>query len=295
MSVASRLKAWIALLRPHQYTKNALIFVPMVFAQRWDLIEKVVEAFVLWSLMASAVYAFNDARDALSDRAHPTKRRRPVAAGLISPSQAYVAAFFLGVGSLTGAFVLNVTFGTLLLAYLLNNLFYTFWLKRFPLWDVFSITGGFLLRTYGGAIGGAIPISVYLFMTVFFLSLFLALGKRRHEILLLGGPGSEAQTVRKSLRGYSVYYLDQLMNISATLTLVVYILYLMHATFGWMLATLPIVVMGLFRYYHLTHNYGAGEPSRDLFADPLLVSLGIAYGFLAVLEMSGFPTPDKWW
>lgn len=283
------LKAWFTLLRPYQYTKNFLLFAPVVFAKRWDLLEESFWAFWVWCLGSSAIYALNDAKDAPQDRIHPTKKNRPVAAGLISPRQAYIGAAALAVLAIGGAIGLRPLFALLLLLYMANNLLYTFWLKRLALWDVFSIAAGFLLRVYGGAALGNIPISAYLFMTVFFLSLFLALGKRRHELLLL--PSEQATQSRRSLSGYSVYYLDQLMGISATLTLTVYILYLMHAPFRWLLMSLPVVVMGIFRYYHLTHNKGAGEPSRDLFADPLLLGLGAAYGILALLEMLEVPFP----
>ncbi len=283
------LSAWIRLLRPHQYTKNALIFVPALFAKAWPSLPVVGVGFLLWSIAASALYMVNDAHDAPLDRHHPEKKSRPIAAGLISPTQAYLAAAFLGLGTLGGSFLLSPLWGGLLLLYGLNTLLYTFWLKNLPLWDIFSIAAGFLLRIYGGAVLAEVPVSTYLFMTVFFLSLFLALGKRRQERLLV--ESGEASQGRLSLRGYSVYYLDQLMVISATLTLTVYILYLMHGPFRWLLGTLPVVVMGIFRYYHLTHQAQRGEPSRDLFADPLLLLLGGIYGILAILEMTGVPFP----
>ncbi|MCS6790975.1 MAG: UbiA prenyltransferase family protein [Bacteroidia bacterium] len=284
--MAHILVAWIYLLRPHQYTKNTFLFVPLLFARRWDRLEEAVAGFLLWCLGASAVYAFNDARDAPSDRFHPTKKHRPVAAGIISERAAYLTALILFSGALTGAFYLSQTFGITLALYLLNNLLYTLFLKRIVLLDVFSIAIGFLLRIYGGGAIGEVPISIYLFMTVFFLSLFLALGKRRHEILLLE---EDATKARHSLKGYSVYYLDQLMNISATLTLAVYSLYLTTNNFTWLLFTLPIVVLGIFRYYHLTHNRSAGEPSRDLFADKFLLGIGGLYMIIVLMEMLQIP------
>lgn len=283
------LAAWIKLLRPHQYTKNALILVPAFFAKAWPSLPVVGVGFLLWSVGASALYMVNDAYDAPLDRHHPQKKSRPIAAGLISPTQAYLVAAFLGLGTLGGSFLLSPLWSVLILLYGLNTLLYTFWLKNLPLWDIFSIAAGFLLRIYGGAVLAQVPVSTYLFMTVFFLSLFLALGKRRQERLLV--QSGEASQGRRSLRGYSVYYLDQLMVISATLTLTVYILYLMHSPFRWLLGSLPVVVMGIFRYYHLTHQAQGGEPSRDLFADPLLLFLGGVYGVLAVLEMAGVPFP----
>ncbi|MCX8113313.1 MAG: UbiA prenyltransferase family protein [Bacteroidia bacterium] len=288
MSASRRILSWIQLLRPHQYVKNGLIFVPMVFARRWELWDETSLGFGLFCMAASAVYAVNDAWDAEADRKHPEKRYRPVASGMISPLTAYLTALLLLVLSLSSAFGMQATFGIVLTLYFLNNLAYTFWLKRLALWDVFSISAGFFMRIYAGASIGHIVVSEYLFMAVFFLSLFFALGKRRYELILQ--PSEEIATQsRKSLRGYSVYYLDQLMSISATLTLVVYVLYIVHGQFTWLLGTLPVVVMGIFRYYYLTHIRNAGEPSRELLTDPMLLGLGGIYAVLTILEMIKFP------
>ncbi|MCS7297646.1 MAG: UbiA prenyltransferase family protein [Bacteroidia bacterium] len=280
---------WIRLLRPQQYVKNFFILPPMIFARRWDVVEETAIGFGLYCLTSSAVYAFNDAYDAPADRCHPYKRFRPIASGAIAPHSALAVAAFLAVGSILGGFLLKPLFAMILFLYLLNNLLYTLWLKRIALLDVFSIAAGFILRIYGGAVIGSIPVSTYLFMTVFFLSTFLAFGKRRHELLIVSP--KEAPLNRKSLRLYSVYYLDQVMNISATLTLVVYVLYLMQNAFMWLLGTLPIVVMGLFRYYHLTHNKQGGEPTQELLTDRFLLVLGGLYGMLAMLEMMNVPFP----
>ncbi|MDW8416671.1 MAG: UbiA prenyltransferase family protein [Bacteroidia bacterium] len=289
MSHASRLLAWVRLLRPSHYVKNVLIFSPMVFGREWQVWVETLGGFGLFCLMASAVYALNDARDAEADRHHPEKRHRPIASGAITPATALLAGGALAALSIVAGFFLKASFGGVLVLYLLNNLLYTFWLKRLALWDAFSIAGGFLLRVYGGAAIGEIWVSGYLFMTVFFLSLFLAFGKRRYELLLL--PGENLKKARHALHGYSVYYLDQLINISATLTLVVYVLYLMQGHFTWLMATLPVVVMGIFRYYHLTHNLQVGEPSRDLLTDPLILAMGGIFSLLSLLETLGVPVP----
>ncbi len=284
MSVAHRVKAWILLLRPHQYTKNVLIFVPFLFGKAWLAWGQVTVTFVAWCLMASAIYALNDAKDAPEDRNHPYKRHRPIAAGILSPTTGYLTALILsGLAMLMASFV-NLPTLLLLLFYAANNLIYTFYLKRVQLLDVFSIAAGFVLRVYGGGAAGNIPVSPYLFMTVFFLSLYLAFGKRRHEILLEEKKGG---SFRQVLRRYSVYYLDQLMVICATMTLVVYVQYLLEGHYKWLVWSLPLVVLGLFRYYHLTHNLSAGEPSRDLFADLFILGVGALYAILVALELIG--------
>jgi decaprenyl-phosphate phosphoribosyltransferase len=284
MSIAYRLKAWILLLRPHQYTKNVLIFVPFLFGKAWEAWGSFTATFLAWCLMASAIYALNDVRDAEEDRHHPHKRHRPIAAGILSPTTGYLTALALSLAAILIAFFVNLLTLSLLLLYAINNLLYTFYLKRIQLLDVFSIAAGFVLRVYGGAAAGGIPVSPYLFMTVFFLSLYLAFGKRRHELLLTE---KKEPDFRQVLRRYSVYYLDQLMVISATMTLVVYVQYLLEGHYRWLLWTLPLVVLGLFRYYHLTHNLLAGEPSRDLFADPFLLVVGALYGVFVGLELMG--------
>lgn len=272
--------AWIKLLRPQQHTKNVLVFVPFVFAKAWSEWDSAFLIFLAWCLMASAVYAFNDAQDAEADRQHPTKRFRPIASGALSKTVGYVTALILGLIALGLGYHVGLVSLAFLLGYLLNNLLYSWRLKRIQLLDVFSVAVGFVLRVYGGASAVRVAVSPYLFMTVFFLSLYLALGKRRHELLL-----SEGQTAFRSvLERYSIYYLDQLMVISATMTLVVYTQYLLEGSFRWLLWTLPLVVLGIFRYYHLTHNLAAGEPSRDLFSDLFLLGVGALYGLLVLLE-----------
>lgn len=289
MSIRTWLVAWVKLLRPQEYVKNVLVFTPMFFGRRWELWAETLEGFVIFCIAASSVYALNDASDALRDRLHPIKKNRPVASGVISRPAAYMTAFLLGSLSLLSGFSLAASYGFFLLLYLANNVLYNLLLRRLPLWDVFSISAGFLLRIYAGAAIGDIPVSGYLFLTVFFLSLFLAFGKRRYERLLLGDTATSS--TRKSLEGYSVYYLDQLMNISATLTLTLYGQYLLQGNFTWLMGTLPIVVMGIFRYYHLTHQKNAGEPTRELLSDPLLLGLGALYALFAAMEMQGVPFP----
>lgn len=289
MSIRTWLVAWVKLLRPQEYVKNVLVFTPMFFGRRWELWAEMLEGFVIFCIAASSVYALNDASDALRDRLHPIKKNRPVASGVISRPAAYMTAFLLGSLSLLSGFSLAASYGFFLLLYLANNVLYNLLLRRLPLWDVFSISAGFLLRIYAGAAIGDIPVSGYLFLTVFFLSLFLAFGKRRYERLLLGDTATSS--TRKSLEGYPVYYLDQLMNISATLTLTLYGQYLLQGNFTWLMGTLPIVVMGIFRYYHLTHQKNAGEPTRELLSDPLLLGLGALYALFAAMEMQGVPFP----
>ncbi len=273
--------AWLRLLRPQQYTKNVLVLVPFVFAKAWSEWSAALLNFIAWCLMASAIYAFNDTRDAEADRQHPTKRFRPIASGALSKGVGYATTLLFGLIALGLGYRLGIGPLAFLLGYLVNNLLYSWRLKRIQLLDVFSVATGFVLRIHGGASAVQVAVSPYLFMTVFFLSLYLALGKRRYERLLM----EEQTNFRAVLERYSVYYLDQLMVISATMTLVVYTQYLLEGQFRWLIWTLPLVVLGIFRYYHITHNLSAGEPSRELFSDLFLLGLGAAYGVLVLLEV----------
>ncbi len=240
-------------------------------------------AFLSFSLLSSAVYVFNDLKDLERDRLHPVKRKRPLPSGEVSVPSAILIGAFLLILSLTSGYFLGWTFLLVLGAYALNNLLYTLYLKNYQLFDIFSIALGFVLRVYAGAVAIDVPVSTYLFLTIFFLALFLAIGKRRYELLLLGEDGKNH---RRVLRHYSVYYLDQLMNISATLTLVVYTLYTLEVSRRGMVFTVPIVVFGLFRYYHITHNLNRGEPSDDLLSDPLILLSALSYALvLAVVVL----------
>ena len=277
--MGGRVRDFVTLLRPHQWVKNLLVFIPLGFGyppERWGAhLLPAVLAFLAFCLTASSVYILNDVADRDVDRLHPVKSRRPIARGAVPVEQAVLLAAFLLVAGMSLAEAVSGRLLGVVLLYFANNLLYTFWLRNIPLLDVFSVAAGFLLRVYAGAVAVAVPVSVYLFLTVFFLALFFALGKRRHELLLLP---DQASRHRKALRMYTVYYLDQLMLISATLALVVYTLYTIQHAHPGMVYTVPVAVFGIFRYYHLTHNLNRGEPSDDLLADPWILAAGAVYG-----------------
>ncbi|NPB03547.1 MAG: decaprenyl-phosphate phosphoribosyltransferase [Thermotogae bacterium] len=288
----------LRLLRLHQWVKNVLVFVPFLFAARsteWLLtnIWNALIAFLAFCVVSSAIYIFNDIRDLERDKEHPIKRFRPLPSGKVDIRFAISVGVTLLLLALVLSWPLGWMFGGVILLYVLNNIAYTLFLKRLQLFDVFSISIGFVLRVVAGAVAVGVPVSIYLFLTVFFLALFLAIGKRRYELLLLGKKGS---VHRDSLRYYSIYYLDQIMNISATLTLVVYTLYTIEKRDMVMVLTVPVVVFGIFRYYHITHNLRKGEPSDDLLSDPYILLSGLIYVLIILLsflklDLSFF----RWW
>jgi len=251
-------------LRPRQWTKNLLLFAGILFAAklgdptRWVA---AVAAFVAYCAASSAAYLVNDVRDAESDRLHPVKRARPIARGELSPQVALALAAALGPLSLA-----------CLAAFVGLQAAYSLGLKAFELVDVLAIAGLFVLRASAGAIAVDVRISDWLLLCTFLLALFLALGKRRAEL------GLEGVRVRTSLDGYSVALVDQLLGIVAAATIAAYTGYALaaHDT-RWLVATVPLVVYGLFRYLLLLHRRGLGEEPETLLVEdlPLLVTVAV--------------------
>ncbi|MGQ9863977.1 MAG: UbiA prenyltransferase family protein [Bacteroidia bacterium] len=279
MSATAYLRAYIKLLRPAHYTKNLLIFVPMVFARQWDSVVGYGIGFVSFCFLSSAIYVLNDIWDREADRKHPYKKYRPIAAGVIAPTEATGVAMGLLLASAAAGLYVGKHFWLFQAAYILNNLLYSWKLKHVQLLDVFSIAAGFVIRVFAGGAIASVPISAYLYLTVLFLSLYFALGKRRYELQI-----TEGATTRKVLHSYSVYYLDQLMVIAATLTLGVYAHYVIQSELSHLVWTVPVVVFGIFRYYHLTHNMGQGEPTRELLNDPYILGAGLVYVGIVLIE-----------
>ena len=278
-------------MRPRQWVKNGVVLAPLVFAQQVDRLSslvRVLAALALFSLLASAIYLFNDLLDRERDRVHPTKRLRPIAAGTLSPVAAAVAAFVLAGGSLGLSLWLGRRFGGVMLAYLVLQLLYSLWLKHLVLLDVFAIAAGFVLRVVAGAVVIAVPISNWLYLCTLLLALFLACAKRRGELLAFseGDPSHH----RRSLAHYSVGLLDQMIGILAACTILAYSLYTLsaetQAKFGTdaLKYTIPFVIFGQFRYLYLVHQRSQGEsPEKVLMTDlPLLVDIGL---FLLVVVL----------
>jgi len=263
-----------AALRPKQWTKNAFVLVGTLFGHRWssDEIGTALLAFVVFCFASSAVYVYNDWIDRDADRRHPTKRHRPIAAGRIGgPGAAVIGLACAGVAYLLAA-TLGPTMVFLVSAYIGLNVAYAVWLKHVVIADVFAIAGGFQLRLFAGTLGLGIPPSQWLLLCGFALTLLLALGKRRGELLAEG----QGEETRRVLGYYSESMLDQLLAVCATLVLAAYGLYTIspdtaaeHGAID-LPYTIPIVTYGVFRYLFILRNprvAGDGDPSRVLFAD----------------------------
>ncbi len=286
-----RLRDWLRLLRPAQWTKNAVVLAAFFFAYwdrsqpgavTWRDLAVVLPAALLFSLVSSGVYIINDLRDVEADRVHPVKRHRPIAAGRIGGGPAAVIAGVLLIGALAAAHLLRQEFGTVLCVYVLIQLAYTGFLKRVALLDILLIAFGFVLRALAGAVAlPGIAISPWLLLCTFLLAVFLALCKRRHEKRLLEGDAGDLH--RPSLQGYSVQLLDQLIATTAGATIVSYAIYTLWPQtvdkFGTRALgfTIPYVMFGIFRYLYLVYSREeGGRPERTLLTDgPLLATIAL--------------------
>ena len=277
----------LRLLRVKQWTKNVVVFAAFVFAlgdrnqslDAWEL-WKVCLAAVAFSLVSSAVYIFNDWRDAPQDRLHPIKCRRPLAAGTIQPGAAFLLAGVLLGAGLGGAWRLGSQLMAVLGAYLALQVAYTLKLKHIPLVDVMVISLGFVLRALAGAVVIQVVISPWLLLCAMLLALFLGLCKRRHEAVNLAGQGT-----REALDGYDERLLDLLIAMIGAAALVCYSIYTLWpetvAKFGtpWLGATIPFVVFGLFRYMDLVYRQDKGDrPEHILLTDGPLMAVVALYG-----------------
>ena len=269
----SPIRAALAALRPRQWSKNLLLFAGLLFAAKLGDAVRWLEAsaaFAAYCTASSAAYLVNDVRDAQHDRAHPLKRLRPVARGELSPRSALVLAGALSIV----AFALVAPLGTasvgFLTAFLALQGGYSLGLKHVVLLDVFAIAALFVLRSAAGAAAVDVRISPWLLLVTALLALFLALAKRRSELVL---PGSS----RPVLDGYSLPFVDQLIAVTVACTIAAYAIYTFTAHSPALMATIPFVVFGLFRYLLLVHRDDLGEePENVLLTDrPLVVAVAL--------------------
>ncbi len=305
----------LAAMRPRQWTKNGLVVVAAVFAHRaTDVhsIARVVLAFAAFCLVASAIYIVNDLFDRPKDRLHPRKRSRPIASGRLSGrAAACTAVVCLAGATLLVALLLlqpgqllrlrwadpfamwgggSWLFALTLVAYFGINVAYSAWMKHQVLWDVFVIAAGFVLRALAGAFVVAVIISPWFYLAALFLSLFLALGKRRAELVAVTTDRMEG--TRPSLTHYTQQLLDQLLTVVVACTLMTYSLYTFATpdAGGAMMVTVPFVVFGVFRYLYLIYVKGEGEsPEVLLLRDRQILGAVVLCALVAVLVLYGVP------
>lgn len=270
-------------LRPGQWTKNLLIFAGLLFGKKLldvRAISDAVAGFVIFCALSGAVYLVNDIADRDTDRNHPLKAKRPIASGALPVGVAWLTAIGLGAAALIAATALGKWFAAVAVAYVALQALYSGPLKHIVIIDVLTLAIGFVLRAVAGAVVVSVEISHWLLVCTVLLALFIALAKRRHEIVLLAG---DAASHRPILGEYSPYLLDQMIAVVTASTLIAYIFYTVspetQQKFGtpWLGLTIPFPLYGIFRYLYLVHRReGGGSPADLLLTDrPLLLCVAL--------------------
>jgi len=268
------------LLRPKQWLKNLMIFFPPLFGGVLftpEVLRGLAIPVLAFCLASSANYAFNDVLDADKDALHPTKKNRPIPAGKVSKKVACILSGFLLVVAFLSAIYTSWSFTAMLAAYVLLMGSYSIWLKHIALLDIFCIAAGFLLRLEAGGGAVSVPVSSWLFLSVFFLAVFLSTGKRLGEKVVLN---RAASLHRKTLAEYPDTYLDGVMLMSGSAAMLTYSLYTVgHAP---LIYTVPLCCLGLFRYLFWIKKGNSGDPTEALLKDRSLLGISMLW-FLVVI------------
>jgi len=283
------LRGLIRTMRPRQWSKNAFIYAALLFdGQLYQPIPflRVTVGFILLCLTASSIYLINDLVDVESDRLHPKKRFRAIPSGQLPIPLARVASILLPIIAVGGALIYSPPLAAVLFAYLVLHIAYSYWLKNIVLIDVFAIAAGFVLRVIAGVVVITVSnFSPWLYVCAGALSLFLAVGKRRQELILLAGSAAD---IRVTYKEYNLPLLDDMLRMVTTGAVISYTLYTFEAKTSLapniLLLTVPFVIYGIFRYLYLIHVKGeGGAPDELLFKDrPLLIDV-ILWGLLAAI------------
>jgi 4-hydroxybenzoate polyprenyltransferase len=277
-------------LRPHQWTKNLLVFAGLIFAQRLfdrHALTTSIAAFAVFCALSSVVYLVNDLYDRDADRLHPIKAKRPIASGALAPGAAWTAAIVLGAAAMTAAMMINRSFAVVGGLYLVILSAYSVSLKHLVILDVLTLASGFVLRAVAGAVAIDVPFSNWLLLVTLLAALFIGLSKRRAELVSLADGASGH---RRILAEYSPYLLDQMIGVVTASTLIAYAFYTISPEvvqrFGTdrLIYTVPFVIYGIFRYLYLIHQREeGGNPSELLVTDrPLLGCLAL-WGLAVVI------------
>lgn len=299
--------------RPRQWLKNAAVYAALVFSGFFffrfpTYLLQVTAVFFLFCFLSSAVYIINDIIDRESDRQHPFKKKRPIAAGKLAVPTANAAAITAVVVALAGAWLISPFVFILMVAYFALQLGYTFYLKNIAILDVLTIAAGFMLRVYTGAVAVDLHMSVWFLLTVISASLFIAVGKRQSERTLLTGSAAHMEksfSTRRSLEKYSIRLLDIYTGMFANSTWLAYALFAFQqentVTNGpiptlmafipraftaqkWLMLTVPVVIYGVMRYLQLVYESNEGEsPERVLLRDKPLLTSVLIFGLMVMV------------
>ncbi|MFC2165443.1 decaprenyl-phosphate phosphoribosyltransferase [Acidobacteriota bacterium] len=268
-------------MRPQQWLKNFFIFAPLIFSQNVTnpfLFKRTLLAFAIFCLLSGSVYILNDLKDMEEDKLHPLKSKRPIASNKLKRSYAIIAFVVVSAISFLLCLLLNMNFFYIALFYLILQIAYSFRLKHVVILDVFIVAAGFFIRVIAGGLAIEVYISPWLLICTALLALFLAMSKRRHEIILLE---QDAESHRPILKEYSPYLLDQMIAVVTASTVIAYCLYTISeetiAKFGTtkLVFTVPFVLYGIFRYLYLIHQKSeGGTPEVLILKDkPLLLDI----------------------
>ena len=295
------IRAVLVSLRPHQWTKNLLVFAALAFSKHLfepEAFFRTLLAFLVFCGLSGSVYLVNDLVDLPRDRLHPRKSLRPLARGALSVGVGRTIAGILGLAGLGLSLLLGPPFALVAFLYLLLNVAYTFRLKKIVILDVLAISMGFVLRAAAGALAISVRLSDWLIVCTLLLALFLALSKRRHELTSLSDAAPDHRPI---LAEYSPYLLDQMISVVTASCLMAYAFYTMAPEtvekyrtdrLAW---TIPFVLYGIFRYLYLVHQKDQGGSPTDLLLTdrPLLVDVGLWALSVVVIVYSagGAPVP----
>ena len=272
-------------MRPKQWYKNLVIFIGIAFSLNllninlWIII---ISAFFIFCLLSGSIYLINDVLDIEKDRKHPKKRERPLPSGKLKPYQAIIAATTFTLIALVGSYFINLPFFIISLAFFLLIMLYSLYLKNFIIVDLMIISTGFVLRAVAGALAISVIVSPWLIICAFLLALFLALGKRRHELFILGDKVNEH---RQSLDSFSTEMLDQMIIITTSTLIMSYSLYTFFTGKLLMMVTIPFAFYGIFRYLFLIHSKNIGGEPEMIFKDKGMVLSIVLWALVVFLVL----------
>lgn len=281
------IKELIISMRPKQWYKNLVIFIGIVFSLKLlnlSLWIDAITAFAVFCVISGCIYIINDIIDIDKDKNHPQKRNRPIASGKLKTNNAWISAVILLIAAFGVAYIINIGLLAAAVTYFLLILIYSLFLKQLIIVDVMIISTGFVIRAIAGCLAVGVFISPWLIICAFLLALFLAIGKRRHELVILG---KNAGNHREILDGYSTGMLDQMINITTSALIMSYSIYTFNTGKIYMMITIPFAFYGLFKYIYLVHaeNFG-GEPEM-LFKDKgMLLSMAL-WAVLVIVVLYG--------
>ena len=279
-------------MRPHQYVKNFFIFLPLFFALKIteiDLLTDASIAFIAFSLVTSAIYTLNDYLDVEDDRLHPKKKNRPLASGAISKSQAIGIMLVLFIAGLAMMTILSLYASAIVVTYIIMNVAYSFYLKHIAIIDITIIAIGFVLRLFIGSAVTGTPLSMWIVIMTFLLALFIALAKRRDDVLIFQNTGKK---MRKVVNGYNLQFLDTAIAIMASVVIVAYINYTtskeviqkVHSEYLYLTAL--FVILGIMRYLKIVFVLkNSGSPTQIVLKDHFmqLILVGWILSFVWIL------------